>query len=91
MNPHLVNSYYDEARCFDFVEQEYNKFLLFVFEKKVYTNYVSERFFKAMKYDMVPVVFPAFDNEKDVPKSSFIDAFKYTSVRKLVEYILFCT
>jgi hypothetical protein len=84
--PTELQSYYDEPKCLAFIEKKYK--FLFIFEKNVCRNYVTDRFFKALKYNIVPIVFRAFDHENYVPKSSFIEAFKFASVRKLADYLM---
>lgn len=77
------NGSYDE--CLKFISTRYKYFV--VMESQMCTNYVSEKFFKILKHDILPIVFKYFNHDLYVPKSAFIDASQYDSVNHLGEYI----
>ena len=64
------------------------KFYL-AFENSFCKDYITEKFFNTLKYDVVPVVLGGGDYEKFVPKSAFINALDFESPRHLADYLLY--
>ncbi len=73
------------GNCRDFLYKKY----LFVFagENSMCKDYITEKFFLAIKNDVVPIVLGGGDYEKHVPKSGFINALDFPNPGKLGEYL----
>ncbi|KAG8181290.1 hypothetical protein JTE90_019383 [Oedothorax gibbosus] len=73
----------------DFCHEEFArnyKFLL-AFENAVCKDYVTEKFYRTLAYDIVPVVFGGGPYEGLAPPGSFIDALKFKSPRHLAFFL----
>jgi alpha-1,3-fucosyltransferase len=60
----------------------------FAFENAVCRDYVTEKFFDILKFDVVPVVFGGADYERYVPKTGFINALDFESPQALASHLL---
>lgn len=76
--------HHSDPQCYDMLETKYKFY--FSFENSVCTDYVTEKFFKIMKHDIVPVVYGGADYRQHAPLHSFIDAKKYTP-KELAAYL----
>ena len=56
------------------------------FENSICNDYVTEKLFDVLKYDVVPVVLGGSNYSKFAPPGSYIDALKYTP-KELAEYL----
>ncbi|GIY74073.1 glycoprotein 3-alpha-L-fucosyltransferase A [Caerostris extrusa] len=57
------------------------------FENSICKDYITEKFFNALLYDVVPVVFGT-SNYKDIaPRNSYIDATRFSSPKELAEHL----
>lgn len=56
------------------------------FENSICREYVTEKFFQALKYDVVPVVLGGADYSSIAPPNSYIDALKYSPM-SLASYL----
>jgi alpha-1,3-fucosyltransferase len=63
------------------------KFYL-AFENTICKDYITEKFFSLVHYDIIPVVYGAGPYDTHVPKSAYINAFDFESPQKLAEYML---
>lgn len=59
----------------------------FSFENSHCDDYVSEKFFKVLSSDIVPLVLGKGNYSKMAPARSFIDVQKYKSPRSLARYL----
>ena len=75
------------SKCLEQISKDY-RFIL-AFENSICRDYVTEKFFNPLEYDIIPVVFGGSDYRKIAPKKSFIDALSYTSPRHLARYLLY--
>ncbi|XP_043223002.1 alpha-(1,3)-fucosyltransferase C-like [Amphibalanus amphitrite] len=57
------------------------------FENSICNDYVTEKLFDALKYDVVPVVLGGANYSSFAPPGSYIDALKYTP-EELAKYLL---
>ena len=71
--------------CREFISKRY-KFLL-AFENSVCKDYITEKFFNTLQYDIIPVVYGGGSYEKHVPPSGFINELKYDSLEDLANYL----
>jgi alpha-1,3-fucosyltransferase len=74
-------------QCLEQLSKEY-RFIL-AFENSICRDYVTEKYFNALNYDIIPVVFGGSDYHRIAPKNSFIDALSYSSPRHLARYLLY--
>ncbi len=51
------------------------------------TDYVTEKFFNVLKYNMVPVTYNGAEMEKFAPRHSYINALDFSSVEELAKYL----
>ena len=71
--------------CYEMVEKEYKFYL--AFENSVCKDYISEKLFRILNYDVVPVVYGDSNAYKEIlPKDSYIDARKFAP-KALVSYL----
>ena len=64
------------------------KFYL-AFENSLCKEYVTEKFFRTLNYDIVPVVLGLGDYSKYVPKSGYINVLDYKSPKELADYLIY--
>ena len=75
----------EETDCYAKIEQEYKFYLSF--ENSLCTDYVTEKFFNVLNYNMVPVTYNGAEMEKFAPRHSYINALDYSSVEELAKYL----
>ncbi|CAN8003230.1 unnamed protein product, partial [Ixodes hexagonus] len=71
--------------CYESFERKY--FFILAFENSICKDYVTEKFFLALQYDLVPVVFGGANHSKMAPERSYIDAMSFETPRALAEYL----
>ena len=54
---------------------------------RLHQDYVTEKFFKVLKYNMIPVVLGGGNYSKMAPKKSYIDAKEFRSIADLAVHI----
>ncbi|KZS16765.1 putative Alpha--fucosyltransferase C [Daphnia magna] len=64
--------HHSDPQCYDMLESTYKFYLSF--ENSLCTDYVTEKIFKIMGQDIVPVVYGGADYTKHAPPHSYIDA-----------------
>ncbi|KAJ8680164.1 hypothetical protein QAD02_015951 [Eretmocerus hayati] len=69
-------------------EIEPNYFFYLSFENSLCQDYVTEKFFDALKYYVVPVVYGGADYAKIAPPKSYIDALDFDSPKDLASYLI---
>lgn len=75
----------DFEGCWRMVARKYKFYLSF--ENSICRDYVTEKLFNALQYDIVPVVYGGGNYEKVAPKHSYIDAMEFKSVSELAKYL----
>ena len=73
--------------CRGFIASKYKFF--FAFENSLCTEYVTEKFFRTLNYDIVPVVFGYGNYTRYVPRSAFIHVLDFNSPKELAEHLLY--
>ena len=73
--------------CKEFVSKTYKFY--FAFENSICSNYVTEKFFIILRYDIIPVVYGDGDYSKYVPQSGYINAFDYPTPKHLADYLIY--
>lgn len=71
--------------CYNDFEQTY--FYMLAFENSLCNDYATEKFFSALKYDMVPVVFGGANYSRIGPAQAYVDALAFESPKKLAEHL----
>lgn len=71
--------------CHDYLRENYLFYL--AFENSICKDYVTEKFFRTLQLDLIPVVMGAANYSTDYPPNSFIDALKFSSPQQLAEYL----
>lgn len=73
--------------CFaDIVEPNY--FFYLSFENSFCHDYVTEKFFTALQYNVVPIVYGAANYTNFAPPNSYINALDFESPKELANYLL---
>lgn len=72
-------------KCLKEFAQKYKFFL--AFENTVCKDYVTEKFFRTLKYNIVPVVFGGANYERIAPPGSYIDALNFKSPKHLAFFL----
>ncbi|CAM1303742.1 Uncharacterised protein g3593 [Pycnogonum litorale] len=67
------------------LDQKYKFYLSF--ENSICKDYVTEKFYKILPYDAVPIVFGGGDYASIAPTSSFIDVTTFSSIKDVAEHI----
>lgn len=73
--------------CYDLVEKQYKFYLSF--ENSICEDYVTEKLYNLLKYNIVPIVYGLADYNTLAPPKSVINVMDFKSVKKLVAYIEF--
>lgn len=73
--------------CFrELFEPDY--FFYLSFENSLCQDYVTEKLYKAMRYDIVPIVYGGANYDRFAPPNSYINVLDYDSPKDLAEYLL---
>jgi alpha-1,3-fucosyltransferase len=59
------------------------------FENSFCDDYVTEKFFKVLEYDIVPIVLGSGNYSKMAPQHSYIDARDFDSPEELAKYLFY--
>ncbi|XP_015184406.1 PREDICTED: alpha-(1,3)-fucosyltransferase C-like [Polistes dominula] len=72
--------------CFhDIFEPQY--FFYLSFENSLCQDYVTEKLYKALRYNIVPIVYGGANYTRFAPPNSYINALDYDSPEKLAKYL----
>ncbi|CAF1390981.1 unnamed protein product [Didymodactylos carnosus] len=71
--------------CLKMIEKNYKFYLSF--ENSICSHYVTEKLFRILDYDLIPVVFGGANYSSIMPPHSYIDAFNYSSPFELSLYL----
>lgn len=72
-------------QCYDDILKEYKFYLSF--ENSICEDYVTEKFFNILNYDIVPIVMGGADYEAISPPNSFIDTRDFPNPKDLAKYL----
>lgn len=75
----------NEWDCYKMLETNYRFYLSF--ENSVCRDYVTEKFFNILRYDVIPIVFNGADLATYTPPHSAISVFDFDSPKKLVTHL----
>ena len=73
-------------KCLEQLSKDY-RFIL-AFENSICRDYITEKYFNTISYNIIPIVLGGADYRKIAPKHSLIDALSYSSPRQLARYLL---
>ncbi|CAM1321091.1 FUT7 (predicted) [Pycnogonum litorale] len=73
------------TKCLELLDRKYKFYLSF--ENSICKDYVTEKFYKILPYDVVPIVFGGGDYRSIVPPSSFVDVTTFDSIKDVAEFI----
>lgn len=71
--------------CYEMLSRDY-KFYLSL-ENSLCTDYVTEKLFNTLNYDVIPVVYGGANYSHLLPANSYIDVRNFTSAKELVDYL----
>ncbi|XP_013775480.1 alpha-(1,3)-fucosyltransferase C-like [Limulus polyphemus] len=72
--------------CYAWLEKHYKFYL--ALENSVCKDYVTEKFFNVLDYNVVPIVLGGANYSDIAPPNSYIDARKFQSVEELAKFLL---
>ncbi len=75
----------DDKGCLKQLEMSHKFYL--AFENALCPGYVTEKFFKILDYNMIPIVFGGANYTKLAPPHSFIDVLDFETVKDLADYL----
>ncbi|KAF8787092.1 alpha-(1,3)-fucosyltransferase C-like [Argiope bruennichi] len=75
----------DTEKCLQEYADKYKFFL--AFENTICKDYITEKLFRNLNYDIIPVVFGGADYDKFVPPNSYIDALSFQSPKHLALFL----
>jgi alpha-1,3-fucosyltransferase len=76
--------YSSDPKCYEMLESTYKFYLSF--ENAICPDYVTEKFFKILDRDLVPVVYGGADYSRHAPPHSYIDARQFKP-KELAAYL----
>ncbi|XP_074595875.1 alpha-(1,3)-fucosyltransferase C-like [Brevipalpus obovatus] len=71
--------------CHEFIEKNY-KFVL-ALENSFCKDYVTEKLWNSLKYNVVPIVMGGANYSAILPPNSYIDVFNFSSAQNLAEFL----
>jgi len=76
----------NETACFLQLERDYKFYLSF--ENSICDDYVTEKFFNILKYNVIPITYNGVDMSAVAPPHSHINALEYKSVSALARRLM---
>ncbi|CAL1281224.1 unnamed protein product [Larinioides sclopetarius] len=73
------------GKCLREFSDKYKFFL--AFENTICKDYITEKFFRTLKYNIIPVVFGGAKYDKFAPQTSYIDALSFKSPKHLAFFL----
>ncbi len=75
----------NNTECMIMLEENYKFYL--GFENSVCNDYVTEKFWKVLRFSLIPVVLGGANYSRIAPAKSYIDVRDFESVEKLADYL----
>lgn len=72
-------------KCYRLFERHYKFYLSF--ENSLCDDYVTEKLFRVLKYDLIPIVYGRADYKQFMPYNSYIDVRNFSSASEFLEYV----
>lgn len=76
---------FSEGHCNRMLERDYKFYLSF--ENSICKDYVTEKFGRTLRYDVIPVTLGGANYTKVAPPHSYINALEFSSPRQLATYL----
>ena len=76
---------YNNLDCYHNIEQKFKFYLSF--ENSLCRDYTSEKFWRTLQQNMIPVVYGLYNYKYRAPPNSYIDVTDFESPKKLAEYL----
>ncbi len=73
--------------CRKYISNKYKFFLLF--ENSFCRDYITEKLFNTLKYNILPVVLGGGNYSYYIPKSAYINALDFSSAKNLTDYLIY--
>jgi len=73
--------------CRTSIASEYKFYL--AFENNICEDYVTEKFFRTLKTQMVPIVYGGANYSEIAPKNSYISVTDFNSIKDLADYLIY--
>ncbi|XP_046472917.1 alpha-(1,3)-fucosyltransferase C-like isoform X1 [Neodiprion pinetum] len=73
------------AECYEQLEQGY--FFYLSFENSLCRDYITEKVYRVLDYDVIPVVYGATDYETFLPPNSYINILDFPSIEALANFL----
>jgi len=77
---------HNSQECNNMLEGEYRFYLSF--ENSFCAGYVTEKFYKALSIDIIPIVMGGADYTEHAPPQSYINVLDYESPKDLADYLI---
>jgi alpha-1,3-fucosyltransferase len=78
---------YGHPECFKAIERDY--FFYLAFENGFCIDYITEKLYRTLLFDLVPIVLGGGDYLKQVPRHSVIDVRDFASPKELAHYLMY--
>ena len=75
------------TNCKELLSKKFKFYL--AYENSICNDYITEKFFESLKYDIITVVFGGGDYSYYVPKSAYINSLDFKSPKKLADYLIY--
>ena len=76
---------WEEARCLNLLGDTYKFYLSF--ENAMCRDYITEKFFRVLRQNTIPVVFTGANMSAVAPPHSFINVADFPTIQALVKYL----
>jgi alpha-1,3-fucosyltransferase len=76
-----------DGDCKEIISTKYKFFL--AFENSLCSQYITEKFFIILRYNIIPVVLGAGDYSQYIPKSGYINVFDFKTVKDLTDHLIY--
>lgn len=77
--------FYKNHACYEMLSKNYKFYLSF--ENSLCIDYVTEKLFNILNYDVIPIVYGGANYTHMLPSNSYIDVRNFTSAQQLVDYL----
>ena len=74
-----------KSKCFDFISNNYMFYLSF--ENSLCLDYVTEKFFKALNFGILPIVLGGANYSEIAPPNSYINVEDFSNPSQLAEHL----
>ena len=73
--------------CKEYIASKYKFY--FSFENSICKDYITEKFFDILKYDIIPVTYGGGPYDIHIPPSGYIDELNFFSAKELANYLFY--